>query len=90
MVVVIDQEKDIVNSQQMTRQNVGAQTMKFGKVQTQRHAMVDLFNNNETSNDYFTLLSEKQGVHELQLIMGHIEDVPTNDMVPSASIHSKE
>jgi len=70
LVVVINQEKDTINSQQMTRQDVGAQTMKFGKVQTQRHAMVDLFNNNDTSNDYFALLSQKQGAHELQLIMG--------------------
>jgi hypothetical protein len=36
----------------MTQQNVGAQAMKFGKVQTWKHVMVDLFNNNETSNDY--------------------------------------
>jgi hypothetical protein len=28
--------------------------------------------------------------HELQLIVGHIEDVPKNDVIPNASTHSKE
>lgn len=48
LVVVIDQEKDNANNQQMTWQNVGVQAMKFGKVQTRIHVMVELFNNNET------------------------------------------
>jgi hypothetical protein len=36
---------------------------------------------------YFALLLEKQGAHGLQLIVGHIKDVPKTDAIPSASTH---